>query len=445
MNRIIYLSFLSLFFFQCESDDSLMPDTMNPVIDDMSQTVIDHLEPLAVSPLDWTDESLIFFDAWKDKQIVGLGEGTHGSTDFFEAKHRIFKYMVEKHGFRIFAIEADFGESIYINEAILASDKTSLRALMTEKMLFWTWKTEEVLALLLWMCDYNEGKAENEKLHYVGVDCKFNTYHPLLVNQYLNDNSPSLADEASEILAFLLSVSANGASEIKLSEYMNKLEDLEEFILLFEGEKENLISKTSTQEYLMTRRLLELCKQAFEQEWSNFHPDVLPYSRDPFMAENALWYLEEFFEYEKMIMWQHNYHVGRISSFGPQGSLGTNLSRQLGEAYRSLGFSFAKGAFTAFYQPGTPLSTLRRNSITSALEPNTINSFFYATQEPAFLVATDDLIKDEAWESAFDEGLNMINIGATYNGTASDYYLEIEAEFWDVFIHFQNINDAIQL
>ena len=42
------------------------------------------------------------------KQIVGMGEATHGSKDFFTMKARMFQYLALKHGYKIFAIEADF-------------------------------------------------------------------------------------------------------------------------------------------------------------------------------------------------------------------------------------------------------------------------------------------------------------------------------------------------
>ena len=54
--------------------------------------------------------------------LIGLGEATHGTAEFFKAKGRIFKYLAEHHNFKIFAIEADVGESILINQAIQQSD-----------------------------------------------------------------------------------------------------------------------------------------------------------------------------------------------------------------------------------------------------------------------------------------------------------------------------------
>ena len=42
----------------------------------------------------------------------------------------MLQYLVENHGFKIFAIEADFGESIFINQAVLNSDKSQIESLM---------------------------------------------------------------------------------------------------------------------------------------------------------------------------------------------------------------------------------------------------------------------------------------------------------------------------
>lgn len=66
---------------------------------------------------------------------------------FFQMKHRIFQYLVEYCQHRAIGFEADFAESIYINNYVLTGEG-NLRELMKEKMFFWTWKTEEVLELL---------------------------------------------------------------------------------------------------------------------------------------------------------------------------------------------------------------------------------------------------------------------------------------------------------
>ena len=67
-------------------------------------------------------------------------------------------------------------------------------------MHFWTWRTNEVRDMLYWMCDYNLGKPEAEKVQYWGVDCQFNTYHPDMVKDNLEAANVPFLSFAEEVL-----------------------------------------------------------------------------------------------------------------------------------------------------------------------------------------------------------------------------------------------------
>jgi len=51
-----------------------------------------------------------------DAHVVGLGEGTHGSAEFFHMKHRLLQYLVTEMGFTVFAIEAGQAEAAVAND-----------------------------------------------------------------------------------------------------------------------------------------------------------------------------------------------------------------------------------------------------------------------------------------------------------------------------------------
>src|SRR5438105_4780437 len=40
-----------------------------------------------------------------DARFVAMGEATHGTKEFFQFKHRMFEFLVERMGFTVFAIE----------------------------------------------------------------------------------------------------------------------------------------------------------------------------------------------------------------------------------------------------------------------------------------------------------------------------------------------------
>jgi len=119
---------LLCFLLACQKETITPTETPNnpastvesPPIDQRLITQLNNtLVPLSyTNPLIWTAEDLSYFDKLADKKIVGLGEATHGTSEFFKAKFKIFKYLVEHHNYKVFAFEADVGESIYINQAI---------------------------------------------------------------------------------------------------------------------------------------------------------------------------------------------------------------------------------------------------------------------------------------------------------------------------------------
>ena len=442
MKNIFFL-FSVLFLFSCNQDDDLI-DSDDIQASEISQHVLDHSNPLEECPLEWKDDELAFLDDYEDLKILGLGEATHGTKEFFQAKDRIMRYMVEHHGFRIFGIEADFGESIYLNEAVLASDRSSIREIMKERMHFWTWETEEVFDMLIWMCDYNEGKAEEDKVQYVGVDCQYNTYNPRFLLEYFTKYSKKLEGEWVDLMGFLLRGTQHGYDDLDLVTYEERRMDLAEFLISFRAEKPNLVELGSLSEYLFAERLLRLCEQVLEVEYSWSNSDI-PNRRDTYMGENALWYVQDFFPDGKMLMWQHNFHVGRLQFFGPDGSMGQVMHQKLNDQYQVIGFSFSKGGFKAVQQSAGFNLGLKRLSITDRPPAQSLNGYFFGTNEPAFVVKTEDLLKNQALFSKLNLGIDMLNIGSVYNGNSSNYYSEVKDEYWDVFIHFQETSAAESL
>ena len=87
--------------------------------------------------------------------MLGLGEATHGTSEFFNMKDRIFRYFVEEHGFRAFGFEMDFGESLIFEEYVQGGEG-DIEELMVKKMIFWIWRAEEVKQLLILMREYNQ-------------------------------------------------------------------------------------------------------------------------------------------------------------------------------------------------------------------------------------------------------------------------------------------------
>ncbi|WP_395842540.1 erythromycin esterase family protein [Archangium violaceum] len=104
----------------------------------------------------------------KNVRVVALGEATHGTREFFQLKHRMFEFLVTRMGFTVFAIEAPFTGAWAINDYVLTGQGEPAAALAGLR--FWTWQTEEVLALIHWMRAYNTSPEHPRKLKFYGVD-----------------------------------------------------------------------------------------------------------------------------------------------------------------------------------------------------------------------------------------------------------------------------------
>ena len=99
-------------------------------------------------------------------RIVSLGEATHGTREIFQMKHRLTEFLASELGFTIFSIEANMPEAYRLNDYVLHG-KGDPKALL-KGMYFWTWNTEEVLAMIEWMRTFNaSGKG---RIEFTGFD-----------------------------------------------------------------------------------------------------------------------------------------------------------------------------------------------------------------------------------------------------------------------------------
>jgi len=72
------------------------------------------------------DDLADFGAAVADASVVGLGEAIHGIAEFYVLKHRLFSYLVEKHGFRVFALESGFVEGLVVDAWLRGASELSL-------------------------------------------------------------------------------------------------------------------------------------------------------------------------------------------------------------------------------------------------------------------------------------------------------------------------------
>jgi erythromycin esterase len=128
-----------------------------------------------------------------------MGEATHGTHEFFQLKHRMLEFLVERMGFTVFGIEANWPESLAVNDYVLNGNGDAAEALAG--LYFWTWNTEETLDMIRWMRRYNQDPSHVKKVKFFGFDMQTTRVAVSNVETYLQKVDPDEAKIAADILA----------------------------------------------------------------------------------------------------------------------------------------------------------------------------------------------------------------------------------------------------
>ena len=169
---------------------------------DISSRLEDALTPLTTSdPTARGDGLDEIGNALADHRVVGLGEATHGTREFFDLKHRVVRHLVEEHGLRLFGIEACFGETLAVNDYVLRGEGSAEDAL--DGIGFWTWNTEEVRDFVEWLREFNDGREREDCVKFYGYDMQFTTASASRLENHLDRVDLEVSDSIGDDLELL--------------------------------------------------------------------------------------------------------------------------------------------------------------------------------------------------------------------------------------------------
>jgi protein-L-isoaspartate(D-aspartate) O-methyltransferase len=138
------------------------------------------------------------FDRFADAHVVLLGEATHGTSEFYRARAAITRSLIERHGFTIVAVEADWPDAAaidrYVRHKAPAADTTpAFRRFPT-----WMWRNVEVHDFVEWLRAHNEGLEPTRSAGFHGLDIYNMTASMRAVIDYLGKVDPEAARVARE-------------------------------------------------------------------------------------------------------------------------------------------------------------------------------------------------------------------------------------------------------
>jgi len=106
-----------------------------------------------------------------DRQIVLLGDSTHGSQEFYRYRAEISRYLITNHGFSTVIVEGNWPGGQRVNQYIHHHTDNSVNlALSGFKSYFpWLWRNQSMLEFVQWLHNYNRNKPQ-QAVSFYGMD-----------------------------------------------------------------------------------------------------------------------------------------------------------------------------------------------------------------------------------------------------------------------------------
>ncbi|MEM4781447.1 MAG: erythromycin esterase family protein [Halalkalicoccus sp.] len=295
-------------------------------------------------------------DALANARVVGLGEATHGTREFCELRHRVVRLLVENLDYRLFGLEAGFTETLAIDNYVVRGEGDPREALAGLDL--WPWNTEEMLALVEWLREFNADRPLDDRVRFYGFDAQFVEKPVVAVREYLSAVDPDGLAEIADDICSLESKDVRGERYAVAKEHVDAAEATVAALTdRFERREDEYVDTTSRNAYDLARRQLRTIEQATEfARASHEHdePRGAVSLRDEYMVENVAWILNHE-DRDRIVLWAHNGHLmktgtdgGPWEEFTPMGS---HLAERFGEDYHVIGTDFNRGSFLATPDP----------------------------------------------------------------------------------------------
>lgn len=324
----------------------------------LSRRALHPLRPL-VSPIDdhvndlrWLDEAV------GSARVVAVGESAHFNAESYRLRDRIFRYLVQHHGFTGYAMESGFVEARMVDDwvrgrieadrigDVLANGLTSLMGMYTQ-----------LRDQLEWMRTHNAavraGEAHGSQTSFYGIDPPGSNLALLpgldLVTTFLADADPDFApDRRLREIAASFAATSNFDAIRAMTAYGDLAQadadlltaGLVSLLARLETERPRYVQQTSIDAYETALHAMRLTvaedlatRDGREGRAAGRGPSVNV--RDLAQAMSVEWILQR---EQRIVLAAHNSHIQRYpiefpGVFGPMTSAGQLLGERLGDDY----------------------------------------------------------------------------------------------------------------
>ncbi|MCG7335612.1 erythromycin esterase family protein [Sporosarcina sp. ACRSM] len=309
-------------------------------------------------------------EAIGDAKIVLLGEASHGTSEFYKVRAKLSKLLIEQKGFSAIAVEGDWPSAQHVNKFIKGYNKQDLTVHEVlsafSRWPTWMWANEEIAEFISWLQVHNLHKATEQKVGFYGIDL-YSLWESIdEIIRYLTETNPAGADLELAKKAFSCFEPFNGMPEhyaistahfslVCIDEVSNLLASIRSHAKHYEDEQEaELNLKVNA---LVTKNAEDYYRTMLQDNAHSWN------IRDEHMVEALHEIRNHHGEETKIIVWEHNTHIGdaRATTMQDDGML--NVGQLLRQQHKkeevfAIGFGTHRGTVIAAEKWGLPFESI---------------------------------------------------------------------------------------
>lgn len=320
-------------------------------MDNLSTLLHDNAEPL---PDVDSEPFAALSDRFGTARVVLIGEASHGTHEFYQARAAMTRHLLTRHGFTIVAVEADWPDADQIDRCVRGRDKGDWHEAAFTRFPTWMWRNTEVQRFTRWLSQHNQTLAPDQRVEFRGLDVYSLRSSIREVLGYLEDTDAAMAREARQRYACLTPwhndpalyghfTERRGMATCE-SEVLEQLQQLlNQRLALMGKDGEDLFNATQN------ARVIHAAEQYYR---AMYRGSTTSWNlRDRHMYETLQVVRSRLGRNAKAIVWAHNSHVGdaRATQMGDSGqlTLGQLCREAWGEDVVLIGMGTDRGTVAA--------------------------------------------------------------------------------------------------
>ncbi len=303
------------------------------------------------------------FDRFGSHRVVLLGEASHGTSEFYQARAAITRRLIEEHGFSSVAVEADWPDAAAVDRHTRHRPQRPMKTPPFARFPTWMWRNVDVEAFTDFLRQHNGRKTQEEQVGFYGLDLYNMNASIAAVLAYLDGVDSAAAEVARKRYACLSPWSREPAAygRAALTHGFAICEAPVTSILVNLLKKEMAYTKKDGDQFFDAAQNARLVANAERYYRAMYYGSHVSWNlRDQHMFDTLKQITDHAGPDKKVVVWAHNSHIGdaRFTDMGrTRGELniGQLCREEYGDDAALIGFGTASGTVAAASEWDAPM------------------------------------------------------------------------------------------